>query len=339
MIENSYQVLHCHTTLSDGTMTHRGILDKCNDYNIGVVAFTDHDIMIPDKTFSELKKLKHKVKFISGIEFSATGTPEVEGGIALFHIIGLFVDHKNTALLEYCELAKKKRRERIALLVNKLNGVGFSITEVEVDRETSEGTLGRPHLARAVLAKDENFDVINRALLQLKKRGEDDPVLSAKYEEIRNNSRFQLMFDLFLGDKPVVQGIYSPYLRDVPLDFGVKLIREAGGIAILAHPSYYRDKVGVDLVEKFAKEHRIDGIETVYALPDHRNFDDFKDDMNKFKQLNLNYGLVSGGGGDFHTPEDFERLRIPANTLRMEETKDFLPRIFTKWPEYKEEVY
>ena len=107
MEKDSYQVLHCHTTLSDGTLTHRGILDKCKDYNIGVVAFTDHDILMTDETVNDLKKLNHQVKFISGIEFSVTGTPEVKGGVELFHIIGLFVDHKNNALRKYCIDAKR----------------------------------------------------------------------------------------------------------------------------------------------------------------------------------------------------------------------------------------
>ena len=292
-----------------------------------------------DETVNDLKKLNHQVKFISGIEFSVTGTPEVKGGVELFHIIGLFVDHKNNALRKYCIDAKKKRRERIALFVSKLNAIGFSVTEEEVDKKTSEGTLGRPHLAKAILAKEENFAVIDRALLQLKKKGEDDPTLAAKYKKIKNNNRFQLMFDLFLGNRPVVKGIYTPYLRDVPLDFGVKLIRDAGGLAILAHPSYYRDKLGKDIIEKFAKEGRIDGIETVYALLDYRNLDDFKGDMDIFRQINEKYGLVPSGGGDFHTPEDFEKLNIPLNIERMQETKGFLDRIFIKWPEYRGKVY
>ncbi len=340
MKKNSYQVLHCHTTFSDGTLSYREVLDKCQEYDIGTVAFTDHDILIPEEKFKELTALKHPVRFISGIEFSATGIPEVEGEIPSLHIIGLFVDHKNKALKDYCDIAKTKRRERITILVDKLNKAGFSVTEEDVEKESLDGTFGRPHIVRAVLAKNENFAVIERALMALKKKAEDDPTLLEKYEEVKSHDRNQQMFDLFLGDKPFVPDIYTPSLRQVPLDFGVKLIRDAGGIAILAHPSYYRDKIGVDLIEKLAKEGRIDGIETVFAMsPDGILGDEFREDMNAYRDINERYGLASGGGGDFHTPEDFVKINLPANRERMEETKTFLARIFAKWPEYKNKIY
>lgn len=339
MEKDSYQVLHCHTKLSDGTLSHREVLDKCRDNNIGVVAFTDHDILMSDKTVNELKKLNHPVRFISGIELSATRIAEAEGGIPLFHIIGLFVDHTNKALQKFCTDARKRRRERVTFLVNNLTKAGFSITEKEVEKESPEGTIGRPHIVNALLKKEENIKVLNATLEQFKRAAERDVTLKKRYEEATRHDARSQMFDLFLGSTPFIPGVYIPYLHEIIMDEGVKLIRGAGGIAILAHPSYYRDKLGRDMIEGLAKEGRIDGIETVYALLDHRNFDDFKGDMDKFRQLVNTYGLVAGGGGDFHTPEDFERLRIAANILRMEETKEFLSRIFTKWPEYRGKVY
>ena len=170
MEKDSYQVLHCHTKLSDGTLSHREVLDKCRDNNIEVVAFTDHDILMTDETVNDLKKLNHQVKFISGIEFSVTGTPEVKGASNCFILLD-FCGPQEQCITKVLYRRKKKRRERIALFVSKLNAIGFSVTEEEVDKETSEGTLGRPHLAKAILAKEENFAVIDRALLQLKKKG------------------------------------------------------------------------------------------------------------------------------------------------------------------------
>jgi hypothetical protein len=338
--DNSYKVLHCHTTLSDGTMTHREVLDKCAEKNISIVAFTDHDFLMTDEIFNEMKALNHPVKFISGIEFSATSTPEVEGGIPSFHIIGLFLDHMNGPLNDYCRIAFQKRRERVTLLVEHLVAQGFSITEKEVEDNSPDGSIGRPHIVRAILAREENLNVIKKTLERFRAEAEKNPALMPRFLEIENNEPFKLMFDLFLGDKSFVPGIYVPYLKQVTLDLAVKLIRDAGGIAILAHPSYYRDKLGADIIEKFAKEGRIDGIETIYAMsPDGVTGSDFLADMEAFRGIINKYGLVPGGGGDHHTPEDFDRLEAPANIERMEESKTFLKNIFAKWPKFKDRVF
>lgn len=340
MEKDSYQVLHCHTKLSDGTLSHREVLDKCYDNNIEVVAFTDHDILMTDKIIGKLKKLNHPVRFISGIELSATGIAEVEGGIPLFHIIGLFVDHTNKALQEFCADARKRRRERVVFLVNNLTKAGFSITEEEVEKESSEGTIGRPHIVSALLKKEENIKVLNATLEQFKQAAERDIALKERYEEATRHDARSQVFDLFLGGTPFVPGVYTPYLHETTMDKGVKLIRDAGGISVLAHPSYYRDKLGANIIEKFAKENRIDGIETVYALsPDGKLNDDFRSDTDSFRDIVNRYQLVAGGGGDFHTPEDFEKLNIPLNIERMQETKGFLDRIFIKWPEYRDKIY
>ncbi|MFA5841886.1 MAG: PHP domain-containing protein [Candidatus Paceibacterota bacterium] len=335
--DNSYKVLHCHTTLSDGTMTHEEVLKKCVKYGISTVAFTDHDVLMTDEIFNKTKALNHPVKFISGIEFSATSTPEVEGGISSFHIIGLFVDHTNGPLNEYCRIALQKRRERVTQLVDHLVAQGFSITEKEVEDNAEDGSVGRPHVVRAVLAREENLIVIKKTLEKFKTEAQKDPSLMPRLIEILDHNPFQLMFDLFLGNDSFVSGVYVPYLKQVSLDFAVKLIRDAGGIAILAHPSYYREKLGVEIIEKFAKEGRIDGIETVYAMtPDGVIKDEFLADMGAFRDIAKKYNLMVGGGGDFHTPEDFERLMVPANVARMQESKMFLKSIFAKKPEFEE---
>ena len=107
-----YNVLHCHTTASDGTLTHREVRDIAQKFHIGTIAFTDHDTLIDTELFTALKTEKHPVDIVSGIELSANYVAEVEGDIQLFHIIGLFIDPANAALRAYCADAKTKRMER-----------------------------------------------------------------------------------------------------------------------------------------------------------------------------------------------------------------------------------
>lgn len=340
MERNSYQVLHCHTNLSDGTLSHKEVLDKCAEYGIGTVAFTDHDILITEAKFQELKALNHPVKFISGVEISLTGTPEIERSIPSFHLIGLFVDHTNDTLNKYCTLAREKRRERLADMVSKLTSQGFSITEKEVEDNAKDGSIGRPHIVRVLLSKEQNIRIIEKTLEKLRVESGRNPSLLSRYDEVRKHNVFQQIFDIFLSDDAFVPGIYTPYRKQVTLDSAVKLIRDARGIAVLAHPGFYRQEVDINLIEKFAKDGRIDGIETIYeAFPDGIMPATFIKDGDAHRRIINDYRLVSAGGGDFHTPEDFERLLIPANKERMEETKGFLDRIFAKWPEYKDKIY
>ncbi|MEX2013314.1 MAG: PHP domain-containing protein [Parcubacteria group bacterium] len=336
-MESKYQVLHCHTVFSDGTMSHREVLDICPKYNIGTVAFTDHDILMSDEVFDDLKSLNHPVKFISGVEITATVTQEIKENIVSLHIIGLFVDHKNEALSKFCRVALEIRRERMNMMVDNFKQLGFFITREEVKKESAEGVVGKPHLVRALLKNEANHKIIEDFMKKLKERGKEDPSLKARYEEVIQYSLWQRTFNLFLGNDPIVPNAYTPRSWVVTLDEAVTLIRGAGGIAVLAHPYVYKDKLGLEWIEKLAREGRIDGIETVPSFGENSSLLATTDQLEGYRAINRMYGLVAGGGGDYHRPEDYEITGV--HTVELEETKGFLSRIFEKYPQYRNNVY
>ena len=164
----SYQSLHCHTTTSDGVLSYSQVLDECKKNNIGVVAYTDHDALPTVSQLSELKKTPHEVKWICGIEISAKKVKEVESPIELFHITGLFVDPTNEALQNYCEHAYEKRKKRTIEMIEKLRHLGFEITYGDVEKLATGRSIGRPHIAQALLNNKKNIDILVLNVVQKK---------------------------------------------------------------------------------------------------------------------------------------------------------------------------
>jgi predicted metal-dependent phosphoesterase TrpH len=336
----SYHILHCHTHASDGTLTHEEVLTLAQKYNIGTIAFTDHDTLIDPELFAKWKAAQHPVDVISGIEVSANYIAEVPGEISLFHIIGLFVDPTNADLRAYCVNAKAKRLERATRVVESLNKEGFTLSVPEVLAQSDDGNVGRPHIVRALMTHPENLARVDTLMEEWKATVRTDPSTRSRYELAVLKDTWGRIFDLVLVDQAFIPGVYVPYLHRLSMDEAVELIRNAGGIAILAHWSYIKHKLTPALLEQIAREGRIDGIETVYALSDPRSDEDtefatsFDADRALVRSLIAKYNLIPGGGGDFHTPEDFARLCDPANKALAEETIDFIDRITQKFPNH-----
>lgn len=109
------ETLHTHTTLSDGKLSHKEMFELAESLGVSIIAFTDHDAVPGDETLAYLNGVHgSSTKWILGIEITA-GLPkelsdQSNGGL---HIIGLFLDPKNNALLEHCEKAQKARVERM----------------------------------------------------------------------------------------------------------------------------------------------------------------------------------------------------------------------------------
>lgn len=324
----SYETLHCHTKASDGQLTHKEVLDICRQNKIGVVAFTDHDTLPDFKILQGLKSLNHDVKFIPGIEMSANFVKEVKGKISLFHIVGLFVDILNKPLIEFCHWAKEKRLERAQKIVKNLTKLGFDIKIKDVESFARGEIIGRPHIAKAILSKKNNLKILGNILKHMGKVGTSDVEINIKYQEVLTHNRWQQIFDLVLDDHSFIKGVYVHYLYPISMDEGVRLIRQAGGIALLAHWSFYKDKINLSLVEKFCKEKRIDGIETVYGFEvEAKKRKEFLQDMTSLSKLTTKYKLGEGGGGDFHNRKDFKLMLSPQCHGLAQKTKGLVEKI------------
>lgn len=246
--------LHSHTKASDGEKTLEELIDLAISKNISTLAITDHDTVDGLEIAENYAKNKN-IKIIPGVELSA----HVEKG--QMHILGLFVDYKNTKFLEKLNYLKKSRALRNDKFINELNKMGYQITMEELKAVSGGKTIGKPHFAKVFLSKN--------------------------YIKTKNE-----MFDNFFNKPPL-----NKYKRDSysPKD-SIKMIKEAGGIAILAHPQTLklsfdelRDKI------KELKSYGLDGLECYHS-------NQTPEEMIEFNKIANELGLIITKGSDYHGP-------------------------------------
>ena len=187
--------LHTHTKISDGTDSPRELINKALAQGITTVGLTDHDTVGGwDEATSALRP---GIDLVLGAEISAQTTD----GISV-HILGLLFDRDNVELTQILTNTRENRIGRMERIVGKLSAAGYDITMEDVLSQLSDGaTLGRPHLADALVAK------------KIVKSREE-----AFSELLHNNSAHYVSH-------------YSP----TP-EVTIEHIKKAGGIAIIAHP-------------------------------------------------------------------------------------------------------
>jgi hypothetical protein len=206
--------LHMHSTASDGSRRPGDVVREAKRVGLVAIALTDHDTLdgLPEAvaTGRELG-----VRVVPGIELSA-----VEGDVET-HILGLHLSE--TRELESRLVAlREMRRTRAERIVQRLNDAGVRIEFGAVLEQAAGGAIGRPHVARAMIAEGWAVD-------------------------------FRDAFERYLGN-----GKAAYVAKDrLPVADAISLIQRAGGLAILAHPSSAGTR---ERVEQFVRE-GIDGVE------------------------------------------------------------------------------
>ena len=303
-----YQNLHSHTKTSDGQLTYLQVLNICRKNNISAVAFCDHDSLPGKKSLKILAKNRgHPVKWILGIEISSGWPKEIGGPSSNFHIAGLFVDPNNKELKKHCLLAKKSRRKRMEGIVKNLKSLGFKISVKQCLKQSRGETIGRPHIVAALTKEAHNLKIIRALRLKMARQSRKDKKIKEKYSQMLKQGPDQYPYALFLEKESFIPGIYVDYPYWLDMDKSVELIRQAGGLAILAHWSFSKQKVDKKMIAKFFKEKRLDGAEIVFGADRAINLQDKEiiKDMKTMKRLTQKYGAVQSGGGDTHKKEDF----------------------------------
>jgi len=257
-----YESLHNHTTASDGTQTYLQVLAAARERRFGVMAFTDHDVLPNETDLKRLRDYDGPVKWLVGCEISS-GLPRELGGEAnsSLHILGLFTDPHDQALLEHSKKAVAARAERMQKIVANLQGLGFTISEADCLAASGGESVGRPHIVRALTAHLENAAIIERLRAEMERAAVESPAVAMEYAHMLERPASDYPYRLFLSDDAFVPGVYVDYLYTVDMDAAVKLIREAGGVAIVAHWYTASRKISAQMLEQFLQQGRLDGVE------------------------------------------------------------------------------
>jgi len=139
--------LHMHSTASDGRLTPEDVVRKSAENGLTVIALTDHDTVDGIAPALVAAKAFPWLKVIPGIEIS-TDFPDGE-----VHVLGYFIDYTDPEFVARLERMRHSRRERAQGMIAKLRDLGIHIEWQQVLEIAGSGSIGRPHIAQAMLDK------------------------------------------------------------------------------------------------------------------------------------------------------------------------------------------
>jgi predicted metal-dependent phosphoesterase TrpH len=142
--------LHTHSTVSDGTLPPAGVIEAAAAAGLDVVALTDHDNLAGWPAAAAAAR-KHGIEFVPGVEISARwygADPPIS-----LHLLGYYVDPGNAALQAELARVRDAREHRAQRMVDLMRADGIDVTWAEVRGYAAGGTVGRPHLAQALIRR------------------------------------------------------------------------------------------------------------------------------------------------------------------------------------------
>ena len=193
--------LHSHTRASDGSDTPGELIAQAVSAGVTTLAITDHDTTSGWAEAVEAAK-GAPLSLIPGIELSTQVIDHTTGFVPQsIHLLGYLVDPEHPQLVEEMAKIRSHRDHRLQMMVEKLSA-DYDISWLDVRATIPEGaTPGRPHIAEVLIAKGIVRDTTEAF----------DHILSV--------------------DGPYHVPHYAP-----KLDHSLAIIREAGGVPVLAHP-------------------------------------------------------------------------------------------------------
>lgn len=262
--------LHIHTrTCSDGNLPIEEVFKEAKKRNIDLMSTTDHDSINCQERAIALAK-QYGISYLTGVELNVTFQYPGNKPVSL-DFLGYQYDFNNEALKNKLQLIREHRERRARQILQKLNaefdkeGIQrFTEQDIKNIRDSVDGTFGRPHIANYLISKD---------------------IVSDKQEA----------FDKYLVKCDVPK--YPLSLAEAS-----RLIRNAGGLLVHAHPS---DPNGTSLVtitrdleeqtkiiQKYMLQY-IDGIECWHSRHDEKT-------TRHYIEFARRHNLIMTGGSDCH---------------------------------------
>ena len=187
--------LHIHTSASDGRFAPEEIVRRAAEAGLSVIAITDHDNVDGIAPALRAAAAFPQLRVMPGVEIS-TDIPDGE-----VHVLGYCLDYTGRELLEALKRMRSSRVTRARKMVARLAELGLPVDWERVLEFAGEGSIGRPHIARALL---ENGHVGSLAEA----------------------------FDGYIGRNAPA---YVERDKMTPTE-AVELILAAGGLPVMAHP-------------------------------------------------------------------------------------------------------
>lgn len=249
--------LHCHSTVSDGTLTPEALAERAKANGVELWSLTDHDeIGGQHRALAAARAVG--LPYLTGTEISVTFAD------VTVHIVGLGFDPDHPALVQGLQATRGGREERAREMSEQLEKVGIpGAFEGALKYVGNPDLISRTHFARYLVETGVCKDTSE-------------------------------VFRRFLTEgKPG----FVPH-RWAKLGDAVRWIREAGGMATIAHPARYDHSPTQEyaLFSEF-KAHGGEGVEVVTGSHTPSEY-------GKYADMALEFGLAASRGSDFHSPEE-----------------------------------
>jgi 3',5'-nucleoside bisphosphate phosphatase len=255
--------LHTHSTASDGMDTPAELVRNAAAAGLDVIALTDHDTTRGHAAaVAALGGLDRPLTLVPGAELSCG-----LHGISL-HMLAYLFDPEEPELLRQRELVRDDRVPRARAMVERLQELGVPVTWDQVARIAGDGSVGRPHVATALV----DLGVV--------------PTVSDAFttEWIADSGRAY-----------VAKHELDPFTA-------IRLVKAAGGVCVMAHPAAVkRGRTVTDETIAALAEAGLDGIEV-----DHTDHD--LPTRARLRGLAAELGLLTTGSSDYHGSRKEVRL-------------------------------
>jgi hypothetical protein len=249
--------LHCHSTVSDGTLSPEALASRAKANGVELWALTDHDeVGGQHRAMAAAKALQ--LPYLTGTEISVTFAN------VTVHIVGLGFDPDHPAMVQGLAATRGGRGERAREMSDQLAQVGIANAyEGALKYVGNPELISRTHFARflveAGVCKDTN-EVFRKYLTE---------------------------------GKPG----FVPH-RWARLGDAVRWIREAGGVAVIAHPARYDHSPSQEYA--LFSEFKAHGGQAVEVVTGSHSASEYV----KYADMALEFGLAASRGSDFHSPEE-----------------------------------
>jgi 3',5'-nucleoside bisphosphate phosphatase len=270
--------LQSHSTYSDGELPPAGVIQAAARAGVELLALTDHDAVEGvDEALAAARDAG--IENVPAVEISS-----VDGTYEDLHVLGYRLDHRDGDLRAALQDFRADRSRRIYAMADRLRDLGLELDSSTLDARQAAGrSLGRPHLARAVLAHPANAQ-------RLREEGIDG---------------LDTLFPAYL-----VPGAPAFVPRSRPtVPEAIALVHAAGGVAVWAHPFFdvADPATARAALERFTAE-GLDGVEAFYIAHD-------REQTLLLADLGAGLGLLTTGSSDFHGPDHPHSHRFRAFEL------------------------